>query len=304
MQIIQRLQNDILEQNTELSSILRKAKVLASELNNIEIKAWIDNELNGYHIEEELPKYRKFTAINLGIFECYNSIRSNIPISVINIPDETIRNDLQNFNVYDGVKSIESIVKTRELDLKQHWPAEAIYIYNLCNISQNCTCIAAWKAIPIGRYEQLLDTIRNRLLEFTLKLQEKYPEIGESSIDTKKISEKEVTQIFYNIINGGQCFFGSTFNNCQVVQQNDLTSLLEYLMKVGVPSNEIDDLKVSIQKDKQDGNSKNIGSNVIKWISKLSDKVLSSATDKTLDISLDVVKMALLAYFGLNNIKP
>lgn len=28
---------------------------------------------------------------------------------------------------------------------------------------------------------------------------------------------------------------------------------------------------------------------------------MSSAADKTLDISLDVVKMAILAYFGLNN---
>lgn len=300
MQIIQSLQNDILEQNTELSSILRKAKVLASELNNTDIKTWVDHELNGYQNESDLPKYRKFAAINMGIFDCYDSLQRNIPISVFNIKDEATRNLLQRNDIYDGVKSIESVIKTGVVELKRPWPAEAIILYNLYNIDQRCKCIAAWGAIPIGRYDQVLDTIKTSLLEFLLKLQEEYPELKELTNEKPEIQEREVTKIFYNIINEGQCFIGSTFNNCQVVQQNDLTSLLEYLKKVGVPSNEIDDLKVSIQKDKQDGNSKNIGSNVKKWISKLSEKVLSSATDKTLDISLDVVKMALLAYFGLN----
>jgi len=295
MDLIESLQNDILEQNTELSSILRKAKVLASKLNNIEIKTWVDLELNGYQNEEELPEYRKFFAVNMGIFDYYDSIRRNIPISVINIPDETMRNTLQKNNIYAGVRSIESIVKTGEIELKCPWPDEVVNIYNLCNISQSCTCIAAWRAIPIGQYEQILESIRNRLLEFLLKLQEKYPEFKESSNDTSNISGKEVTQIFNTTILGGQCFIGNNFDNCQFVQQNDLTSLLEYLKKNGVPLTEINDLEMSIQEDKKEGKSKDIGANVKKWISNFSRKVF----DKTLDVSLDVIKVAIFAYYGI-----
>lgn len=295
MDLIESLQNDILEQNTELSSILRKAKVLASKLNNIEIKTWVDLELNGYQNEEELPEYRKFSAFNMGTFNCYDSIRNNIPISVINIPDEKIRNYLNENNIPFGVKNLESTIETGEKELKRPWPAEAICIYNLCNFSQSCTCIAAWRAIPIGQYEQILENIRNRLLEFLLKLQEKYPEIKELSNDTPKIPEREIAQIFNTTILGGQCFIGSNFDNCHIVQQNDLTSLLNYLKKNGVPLTEIDDLKISIQKDENEGKSKEIGENVKKWISNLSRKVL----DKTLDVSLDVIKMAIFAYYGI-----
>lgn len=147
MAIIESLQSDILEPNTELSSILRKAKVLASELNNIEIKTWVDHELNGYQSKEELPEYRKFSAFNRGNFISYNYKIENIPISVMCIPDETIRNGLQENNIYDGVKSIESIVKAGELNLKRRWPADLIKLYNLC---QNDICVDAWKDIPIG----------------------------------------------------------------------------------------------------------------------------------------------------------
>lgn len=295
MDLIESLQTDILEQNTELSSILRKAKVLASKLNNLEIKTWVDLELNGYQNEEELPEYRKFSAFNMGTFNCYDSIQKNIPISVINIPDEKMRNCLNENNIPFGVKNLESTIGTGEKELKRPWPAEAIIIYNLCNISQSCTCVAAWKAIPIGQYEQILESIRNCLLEFLLKLQEKYPELKESSNFTSNISGKEVTQIFNTTMLGGQCFIGSNFDNCQIVQQNDLTSLLDYLKKSGVPLTEIDDLKISIQKDKKEGKSKDMGENVKKWISNFSGKVF----DKTLDVSLDVIKMAIFAYYGI-----
>ncbi len=295
MDLIVSLQNDILEQNIELSSILRKAKVLASALNNREIKTWVDHELNGYQNEEELPEYRKFSAFNRGDFQSPNSILRNYPISIINIPNETFRNALQENNIPFGVKTLETTLKRGEKEFKRKWSAELIEYYNRCFGS---TCIDAWKAIPIGQYDQILDSIRNRLLDFLLELQEKYPQLKEPSNDTPKIPEREVTQIFNNNIYGGHLSINS-FDNCQVVQQyvqeNNLTSLLDYLKKNGVPLTELDDLEISIQKDKKDGKSKDFGVNVKNWISNFSGKVF----DKTLDVSLDLIKMAIFAYYGI-----
>ncbi len=42
------LQKDIIENKTDTISILRKAKLIATKLNLIDFKQWIDYELNGY----------------------------------------------------------------------------------------------------------------------------------------------------------------------------------------------------------------------------------------------------------------
>ncbi len=302
MDLILNLQNDILEPDRELSSILRKAKVLASALKNREIKVWADNELNGYDSEDKLPEYRKFFAINRGDFINYSSMFKNIPISIINIQDESIRETLAKNYVYNGVKTLESAINTGDKELKIRWPSELIQIYSQ-SFYQNAECIDAYRVFPVGFYEQILDDIKTRLLDFLLELQDKYPEIKEPSSDTQKIPEGEVTKIFNTTVYGGQCSIGNELHNCQVVnqyvQKNNLTSLIDYLNKIGVPSTEVEILKTSIQNDSKDGNSKEIGSHVKNWISNISGKVLSGAVDKTLDISLDLIKVAILAYYGL-----
>lgn len=87
MDLIQSLQQDILKPDMDISSILRKAKVLASTLNNREIKVWADSELTGYRSDEELPEYRKFPATNMGFFinDSNTQTFNNVPISLLNI---------------------------------------------------------------------------------------------------------------------------------------------------------------------------------------------------------------------------
>ena len=50
MSIIQQLQDDIVNEQVSLASILRRAKILAYGLKHDELKNWVDNELNGDYI--------------------------------------------------------------------------------------------------------------------------------------------------------------------------------------------------------------------------------------------------------------
>lgn len=44
----------------ELSTLLRKCKILATRLNHPGFKSWVENELNGYNDVSSLPSYRFF----------------------------------------------------------------------------------------------------------------------------------------------------------------------------------------------------------------------------------------------------
>src|SRR3954467_10007862 len=57
--LILQIQQDCLDQNSSVSSILRKAKVAATKLELTDFLHWISNEIDGYPGEfKDLPAYR------------------------------------------------------------------------------------------------------------------------------------------------------------------------------------------------------------------------------------------------------
>ena len=79
---VKQLQGEVNDNNFPVSSILRKAKIIASKLEQKDFLNWIDKELSGYSSEEKVPEYR----IVRGIPQGYNPYRGWIPY-LINNPE-------------------------------------------------------------------------------------------------------------------------------------------------------------------------------------------------------------------------
>jgi hypothetical protein len=58
MTLLRELQRDALDPNLDITTLLRKARVLAARLDNPDFVAWIQHELNGYPDQAVLPEYR------------------------------------------------------------------------------------------------------------------------------------------------------------------------------------------------------------------------------------------------------
>ncbi len=48
MSLLREIQNAAVDETVSLAVLLRKCKILAARLGNIEFKTWVDKELNGY----------------------------------------------------------------------------------------------------------------------------------------------------------------------------------------------------------------------------------------------------------------
>ena len=59
--IVLELQRNLISDQCDILSALRKAKVIASKLSLLEFENWIDQELNGYH--NDVPEYRKVRGL-------------------------------------------------------------------------------------------------------------------------------------------------------------------------------------------------------------------------------------------------
>ena len=64
MSLLREIQNAAIESETNLADLLRKCKVLAARLGNAEFETWVDNELNGYKPDDDLPQYRILEGVH------------------------------------------------------------------------------------------------------------------------------------------------------------------------------------------------------------------------------------------------
>lgn len=62
MTLLREIQAAATDGTVEISTVLRKAKILASRLKNREFGQWVDCELNGYSDVADLPPYRILPA--------------------------------------------------------------------------------------------------------------------------------------------------------------------------------------------------------------------------------------------------
>lgn len=58
MSLLRDIQDAAIDEQSQVATLLRKCKVLATRLGSQEFSRWIDNELNGYANLDELPAYR------------------------------------------------------------------------------------------------------------------------------------------------------------------------------------------------------------------------------------------------------
>ncbi len=303
MTITQQLQDDIVNEQVSLASILRRAKILAYRLKHDEFKKWVDNELNGYPDKDSIPRYRRFTAHNYGDFISTSYRMKNVSIPTINLPD-VIREYVEGIDMDMGVGSLEGLMNNP--DMKEHgavkfpWLPDFVAVAAQYQLLENMNLLSAWKVVSSNQITHILDAVRDGLLTFVLELQEQFPELRESDDKIGEVPPERITYMYNTYIHGNQNVVAAGTNITQNVQQevrsNDLDSLLSYLKSIGVSEEETQELKEAIEEDGHREKSAGFGPRVRDWLGK---KAAEGALNATLSGIATTAATAMAQYYGL-----
>lgn len=305
--LIKEIRVDLLNQKIKLSSILRKAKVLAAKLKNDRLKNWVDSELNGYSGDNvEIPKYRKLHLENMGHFSGpFQSGLRNARIPITSLPD-IVKEFANDSDIPDSIASLESSISSMSSNskgaLQIQWPADLIrYAQHKATIYENMVLVDAWKIVGPNQLDAIIDKVRNKLLDLILELEEQYPENAKSEDKLKDIPNESITQYVTNNIYGDKTQIASGTNINQTMHinvYNDIKKLRDEFEKVGIPKEDIDKLILAIDEDGpiQD---KNIGIKVSDWIGKITSKVLRGTVTLAQNTTVAIISELILRYYGL-----
>lgn len=179
--------------------MLRKCKVLASRLRNDTLKKWVDAELNGYEDDESLPTYRVFQTVMT--MTVHNPMQGTMTIpvpksAVIDVLGEDVAEWISQARISQGIAEIAAISAGKGTP-GFPWPPEMTML-----VGQKITKWHPVKAQTVASTERLkgiLDTVRNRVLDMALDLEEEDPTLGEGSpTDMPKPKAKRIDQIVQN----------------------------------------------------------------------------------------------------------
>jgi hypothetical protein len=185
--IVLELQQDAMNKNIEISDLLRKALVVATKLNITDFATWINQELNGYKEDDDIPEYRKIQ----GIIKARNPYHGLVPVTM---PDAETEEKFSNTSTNQPISGIVDLLKQPQSGLLQFQLPNDIKRYLIDQIG-----LEPYLIIDRSTLARILDTVRTKVLEYALKLEQEGIIGTGISFSTEK--KQKASQITYNTIN-------------------------------------------------------------------------------------------------------
>jgi hypothetical protein len=287
-----------------LPDILRKCLLLGHELKNDQLRAWANQELNGYESGKDVPEYRIIPALARGNFigpfyAQYN--RHLIPSVVL---EERHREFAERVYLMQSVSAYADVLKERDAKssggvLTFDWNPNMVGYYQEKLMQGGFICHAAWQEIPVSALAEMLDTIRNRTLNMALQIKD---ELGTSYISLRKIDSSETETKIQSIIfqnTGGNTNVAFGQANVDASDQTALTvgdrkALDKVLTNAGLETQDLEALTDAVQAD-----GGKPGNKIGEWIKQNASKVFSGGVRVGTHIGQEILTAWIKAHYGI-----
>ncbi|MYB75874.1 MAG: hypothetical protein F4X83_01985 [Chloroflexi bacterium] len=304
MSLINEIQEATVDSSIDLPTLLRKCRLLAARMRNQGLAQWADYELNRSPSIESLPSYRTLGAQSFGDF--YDSLGNgmkNAPIPSYSVPSE-VREFITSHSFLAGVGEIDAMVQNfkNSSTIQLRWSSD-VFLRLGETIYSGYSCFGAWKMVSRSAVIGILETVRNRILEFSIEIEAELLDDADLS-SLAEFPQERSQQIFQTVIYGdvGNLSYASSgFSQTAEIQvaKNNLSSLKDYLEKHKVTEEDICELFTALEEDDEPDQQGKLGERTSVWIGKMVGKAVSGAWNVSSSAAADLLKQAILSYYDL-----
>lgn len=196
---IDKIIQDIVDSNVSLNDTMLKLQVLASKLDNSQLREWVAKELNGYKKISELPDYRLIKGVAFGKLVQDRGFGGALFHNNIKLPTESLESEfckeLETISILASVSELEHM-KNGDADYAESISVGYFGMINKC-LANGWRVESAWKPITKPSIEKVLNSIKSSLLNFLLELNSS---IGDNEDYTVLKKKREVEKLFSETI--------------------------------------------------------------------------------------------------------
>lgn len=292
--LVHQLQIMATDPSIDVSSLSSKALLIASKLKQSETIAWLNKEIYGY-TDTNLPAYR----IVSGTLMYKNPYHGLQPIM---FSDSKSNDALSKIGIQDSISAIICQIKDPKDGMLISYVNSEIAKYINDNIDFPVP-IAPLIQFTSGKFEHIVSSVRNRILEWSLELENRGILGNDIEFD---ISEREKAQAmtqnnFYGNIQGivGDVSKSNVQQNFSgMVLKGDIDSLFDVLRRHDISESDLQELKCAIDSENTIPN-RTLGKNVSDWIGKMVGKAISGGWSVAQNVAVVLLTESIKKYYGI-----
>jgi hypothetical protein len=296
--LLERIQDGAISSTVPITELLRLCQVLGSRIGSDEVGEWVQNELNGYPVDAELPEYRVLRGLAMGHFiGPGGSGLRNATLPASNLPEE-LRHWAERIDYRHPISALEALGGLdKSKNVHFGWPGDLVALVQQ-DFYQHLALAQAWLSVPHIGCQNAVESVRNRVLTFVLEVSKR--DATDSGADLKS-SASTLNQTFHTII------YGSVGNLAQSagkvsqvsgIQPGDLSSLLDELARLGVSKQDLDDLDQAITSEPQ-GTPGSLAPKVSNWVGRVISNALSGVGSVAVATATEIIPKLFEKYYGL-----
>ena len=288
--ILKQIIDEVVSANSDLEEILRRCKVLATQLGSETLENWLIWESKGYPEGVELPDYRIWPMIVKGNFAGLGRLLSNWTIPPALLPlDE--KNGLE-MRCGDSLSTIAHTLAEADSQMI------SIDLGNLSlllgsDVLEGMSCVSAWGEFHKSRLAEVLNAVRNRLLDFALALWKELPQNIRESDGPIKLPENRVTQVINTTVFSGTANVVGVAKDSHLsfhIQTGSFDDLAKVLRDRGIAEEDLATLQAGLREDPELSKGGTFGPRVAQWIGNM----LAKAAAGTWKIAVSAASILLI----------
>ncbi|KAF2336360.1 AbiTii domain-containing protein [Flavobacterium daemonense] len=310
--LLQEVIDELINTDKTLQGPLMKLNYFGRLTKNQKLIDFTTKEMKGYEVEDEVPKYRETIAKLLVTAQSYyvDSQELEIPISAI----KELRNRFTYVGVRDGIATVEKMARDMEekgnKEFYKPLPLELLHFVQpvLRELYKTNPPLSATGSRLIGNGNIFLDipsSIRTTLLELVMAIADEFGyDVEISEFNNTKINNTINNYMSTNITNTGDGNVINTGNenkisNSNSIRKGDLESLKTELTKLGIDSEDVNDLAEIVQSESPN-EDKTLGENAMNWILNISKKALNGVGKIATGVSSNLLATLIKGYYEIN----
>ena len=306
MSLLQQIQESVVQEGSDLGSVLLKLRLLASRLGSEILEEWVKHESEGYPKDAEVPPYRIVDVTYRGTFSGpFGSViirNAQIPTYLI---EKYAGDTWTQYQVRESIAAIDKMVKKTSEGGALGIDASNLILLLQDKIYEGLACNDISGTISLTAFYEIQQIVRSRILELTLELEKSVPEamhvaFGESETNARQaeLVQQISQQIIYgdvsNVVAGGvgaQITIG--------IREKDNASFVEYLVKKGIPEADAKELAELMEAEEPTGTEEPFGEKAKSWIAANLKKAAEGTWSMGISVATKVLTEAAMKYYGI-----
>lgn len=305
MSLLHDIQAAVLQDDSDLGPILLKLRLLAARLGSQPLAEWVKHESEGYPVGADLPDYRiipvGYTASFSGPF---GSGIQNAPISPYLI-EKFAGKQWVRYEMRQSIAAVDDLLGSSEKGGSLHIDAANLILLLQGKVYADYACNEVSGTISRASLAEIRHSVRSRVLELTIELEKSIPEasmveLGKANPSSNRnsaVATQIAQQIIYGNVTAISAGDGARIN--VAVGERDVDGFVQFLLQSGLPEADARQLGQIVASEEPESKAEPFGTKARKWLVDNLKKAADGTWKMGVAVATDVIKEAVLKYYGL-----